>query len=204
MSKNDWIVGDPKLAKQYEEIEKKMKKDDLVRTLINAGRLEIIRPEDKSSKEYKEKETMKAPIFSTKAAAQYLGVHPNTLRKYSDLGLITARKLQRRRVFTLEDLDVFIESLPPYSDYGTNDTVEDPMSEMLSEEVLDAIVARIEELEKKLDKFLAAFGIERVCVWDEFDALKIQMDKLRSKLEHPNRLDLSINGSDQKGEKNHE
>jgi hypothetical protein len=66
-------------------------------------------------------------LFSTKAAAQYLGVHPDSLRKYSDLGLVTARKLERRRVFTLEDLDVFIESLPPYSDYGTNDTVEDPV-----------------------------------------------------------------------------
>ena len=66
---------------------------------------------------------------------------------------------------------------------------------------LNTIVARIEELEKKLDKFLAAFGIERVCVWEELDALKIQMDELRSKLEHPNGLDLSINGSDQKGGK---
>jgi hypothetical protein len=46
MSKNDWIVGDPKLAKQYEEIEKKMKKDDLIKAFIDQGRLEIIWSDD--------------------------------------------------------------------------------------------------------------------------------------------------------------
>jgi len=46
MGKNDWVVGDPKLAKQYEEIEKEMKKDDLIRTFIDAGRLEIIWSDD--------------------------------------------------------------------------------------------------------------------------------------------------------------
>ncbi len=53
-------------------------------------------------------------LFSTKAAAQYLGVHPDTMRKYADLGSIRARKLERRRVFALEDLDTFIDALPEY------------------------------------------------------------------------------------------
>ncbi len=53
-------------------------------------------------------------LFSTKAAAQYLGVHTDTVRKYADLGRIRARKLERRRVFTLEDLDAFINALPEY------------------------------------------------------------------------------------------
>ncbi len=57
-------------------------------------------------------------LFSTKAAASYLGVHPDTVRKYADLGWIRARKLERRRVFTLEDLDAFIDSLPCYDDPG--------------------------------------------------------------------------------------
>ncbi len=56
-------------------------------------------------------------LFSTKAAAQYLGVHPDTMRKYADLGRIRARKLERRRVFTLEDLDAFIDALPEYQSY---------------------------------------------------------------------------------------
>ncbi len=53
-------------------------------------------------------------LFSTKDAAQYLGVHPDTVRKYADLGRIRARKLERRRVFALEDLDAFINALPEY------------------------------------------------------------------------------------------
>ncbi len=57
-------------------------------------------------------------LFGTKAAAQYLGIHPDTLRKYADLGQITARRIKSRRVFTLEDLDVFIDSLPCYDDPG--------------------------------------------------------------------------------------
>ena len=56
-------------------------------------------------------------LFSTKAAAQSLGVHPDTLRTYADLGRIRARKLGRRRVFTLEDLDAFIDALPEYQSY---------------------------------------------------------------------------------------
>ena len=56
-------------------------------------------------------------LFSTKAAARYLGVHPDTLRKYADEGKITARKLEKRRVFTLEDLDAVIDALPKYQSY---------------------------------------------------------------------------------------
>ncbi|MDA2924976.1 helix-turn-helix domain-containing protein [Acidobacteria bacterium AH-259-L09] len=57
-------------------------------------------------------------LFSTGAAAKYLGVHPDTLRKYADLGRIKARKLEKRRVFALEDLDTFINSLPCYDGLG--------------------------------------------------------------------------------------
>ncbi len=53
-------------------------------------------------------------LFSTKAAARYLGVCEDSLRKYADLGWIKAQRLEKRRVFTLEDLDCFIESLPGY------------------------------------------------------------------------------------------
>ncbi|MDA2934062.1 helix-turn-helix domain-containing protein [Acidobacteria bacterium AH-259-D05] len=56
-------------------------------------------------------------LFGTKAAAKYLNVHPDSLRKYADLGWIKARRLERRRVFTLEDLDAFIDALPDYQSY---------------------------------------------------------------------------------------
>jgi excisionase family DNA binding protein len=69
-------------------------------------------------------ELLKIPIqrlFGTKSAANYLGIHEQTLRKYVDLGMIKARRLEKRRVFTLEDLNCFIEDLPrwyPESDGG--------------------------------------------------------------------------------------
>ncbi len=56
-------------------------------------------------------------LFGTGAAARYLGVHPDTLRRYADLGWIKPRKLERRRVFTLEDLNSFIDALPEYQSY---------------------------------------------------------------------------------------
>ena len=56
-------------------------------------------------------------LFSTKAAALYLGVHPDTLRKYADEGRIKARRLEKRRVFALEDLNAFIDALPDYQSY---------------------------------------------------------------------------------------
>lgn len=71
-------------------------------------------------------------LFSTKAAAQYLGVHPDTLRKYADLGWIRARKLDRRRVFTLEDLDQFIDSLPKYHSYDYTDSGGKPGGKEIS------------------------------------------------------------------------
>ncbi len=51
-------------------------------------------------------------LFSTKAAARYLGIHHQTLRKYADLGRLSAKRLESRRVFTLEDLNAFIDKLP--------------------------------------------------------------------------------------------
>ena len=53
-------------------------------------------------------------LFKTKTAAQYLGMHEQTLRKLTDLGEIKARKLGERRVYTLEELDRFIDSLPEW------------------------------------------------------------------------------------------
>jgi excisionase family DNA binding protein len=56
-------------------------------------------------------------LFGVKAAATYLGVSTDTLRTYADQGKIRARRLNRRRVFTLEVLDDFIDSLPEYRTY---------------------------------------------------------------------------------------
>ena len=57
-------------------------------------------------------------LFGTKAAARYLGVHEQTLRKLTAEGVLPSRRLRSRRVYVLEDLDRFIANLPPW--YGSN------------------------------------------------------------------------------------
>ena len=53
--------------------------------------------------------------FYVRDAARYLGISPNTLRKRSDLGLILARRDENgNRVFLLEDLDNYLNALPPF------------------------------------------------------------------------------------------
>lgn len=54
----------------------------------------------------------KRRLFSAKAAAQYLGVHEQTLKKITGRGELQARRIGLRRVYCLEDLDRYIESLP--------------------------------------------------------------------------------------------
>ena len=54
-------------------------------------------------------------LFKVKAAALYLGIHPQTLREMTDLGELPAKWMRNRRVYLLDDLDRYIESLPEYN-----------------------------------------------------------------------------------------
>ncbi len=52
-------------------------------------------------------------------ASKYLGISRNTLRNRSDRGLIPCRQDEHgKRVFLLEDLDVYRKSLPPFKANG--------------------------------------------------------------------------------------
>jgi hypothetical protein len=53
-------------------------------------------------------------FFSLRAAAQYLGVHPDTLVADTEAGLITAYEYHGRRCYRLEDLDRLIEARPEW------------------------------------------------------------------------------------------
>ncbi len=60
-------------------------------------------------------------LFRVAQAAHYLGKHPNTIRKLADLGEIKAcvevdSSGRRHRVFTLDELDAYIDSLPQWYD----------------------------------------------------------------------------------------
>ncbi len=51
--------------------------------------------------------------FKVSAAAKYTGLSPNTLRKYTDLGLIKAKRLPSGdRIYRKDWLDEFVERLP--------------------------------------------------------------------------------------------
>ena len=55
-------------------------------------------------------------LFGTKAAARYLGIHEQTLRKLTELGELAALRMGHRRVYRLEDLDAYIAALPRWYD----------------------------------------------------------------------------------------
>lgn len=60
-------------------------------------------------------------IFSPKAAARYLGVHEQTLKKITDEGQIHAKWMRNRKVYLLEELDRYVNSLQDYNpSYGEN------------------------------------------------------------------------------------
>ena len=56
-------------------------------------------------------------LFGPKAAALYLGICEDTLKKITDLGQLTASNMNGRRAYRLEDLDAFIDSLPGWYDH---------------------------------------------------------------------------------------
>ena len=54
-------------------------------------------------------------VFGPREAARYLGVHQQTLKKITDEGELPARWMRNRKVYVLEELDRYTESLPAYN-----------------------------------------------------------------------------------------
>jgi hypothetical protein len=55
-------------------------------------------------------------LFGPKAAAGYLGICEDTLKKMTDLEQLRAFNMNGRRAYRLEDLDAYVESLPGWYD----------------------------------------------------------------------------------------
>ena len=55
-------------------------------------------------------------LFGPKAAAKYLGVCEDTLKKMTDLEQLPAFNMNGRRAYRLEDLEAFVESLGGWYD----------------------------------------------------------------------------------------
>ena len=58
----------------------------------------------------------KQRLLGPKAAATYLGICEDTLKKITDLGQLRAFNMNGRRAYRLEDLDAYVESLPGWYD----------------------------------------------------------------------------------------
>ena len=61
--------------------------------------------------------------FDVTETARYLGKHPNTIRKMVDRGILPAKTEldsagRKRRLFLVEDLDAYLDSLPDWCDSG--------------------------------------------------------------------------------------
>jgi len=62
-------------------------------------------------------------LLAVGAAAKYLGISDDTLRKYANLGRIAVyRFINGHRAFKLEDLNRLIDELPSWNDDGISDT----------------------------------------------------------------------------------
>ncbi len=72
--------------------------------------------------------------FKVSAAAKYIGLSANTLRKYSDLGLIKAKRLpiSGDRIYCKDWLDEFLENLPDDIDNFTGSAYNHPQSDLSS------------------------------------------------------------------------
>ncbi len=87
-------------------------------------------------KQIKRIEVIEVPerfYFKVSAAAKYIGLSANTLRKYTELGLIRAKRLPGGdRTYRKDWLDEFMESLPDAVDRFAVSAYNHPQSDLSS------------------------------------------------------------------------
>ncbi len=87
-------------------------------------------------KQIKRVEIIEVPerfYLKVSAAAKYTGLSPNTLRKYTDLGLIKAKRLPSGdRIYRKDWLDEFMENLPDAVETFSIKAYNHPQSDLSS------------------------------------------------------------------------
>ena len=63
-------------------------------------------------------------LFGPKAAAAYLGIHPQTLKQMTDERQIQAVRFRNRKAYKLEELERVIDELEPYNPCYGEDSEE--------------------------------------------------------------------------------
>ena len=91
---------------------------------VSCGSLERRTEETVTASHPKTPSIRQQRLFTVAAAAKYLGISDDSLRKYSDLGYIPVYRnpLNGHRAFKLEDLNRWIDNLPPWNDARSDTT----------------------------------------------------------------------------------
>jgi len=104
--------------------------------------------------------TDETPIYVISVAAQMSGLHPQTLRQYDRLGLVSpGRAVGRGRRYSVRDIEQLREVQRLSQDDGINLAGIKRILEL--ENAVDALRHRVAELQAELQEALLALSVER-------------------------------------------
>jgi MerR family transcriptional regulator, heat shock protein HspR len=104
--------------------------------------------------------TDESPVYVISVAAEMSGLHPQTLRQYDRLGLVSpGRTAGRGRRYSLRDIEQLREVQRMSQDEGINLAGIKRILEL--ENAVDALRHRVAELQAELQDALLALNIER-------------------------------------------
>jgi MerR family transcriptional regulator/heat shock protein HspR len=86
------------------------------------------------------------PIYAISVAAEMVSLHPQTLRRYEQLGLLAPARKAGRRLYSPRDIDLLRSVSRLSQELGLN---------MAGVEVILRLNARIRELQAELDNLIA-------------------------------------------------
>ncbi len=86
------------------------------------------------------------PIYAISVAAQMVALHPQTLRRYEELGLLAPYRRAGRRLYSPRDIELLRSVSRLSQELGLN---------MAGVEVIFRLNARIQELQTEVDRLRA-------------------------------------------------
>jgi len=93
------------------------------------------------------------PLYSISVVARLVSVHPQTLRRYDDLGLVRPERRSGRRLYSQRDVDRLCQILRLTDDLGINLAAVEVILR-LSEQVSD-LKAENESMQRELEAMVA-------------------------------------------------
>lgn len=91
------------------------------------------------------------PCYAISVVAKLVNLHPQTLRRYEEIGLIRPARFSGRRLYSLRDLERLRKITRLVNDLGVN---------LAGVEVILNMSERMEYLQKEMDRMQAEFEAE--------------------------------------------